>query len=298
MVELLVVIAIIAVLASLLLAGVLAVNRRITSASRRSDLEHLTGALSKFYHEHGFYPPSRIVLVENGDYSFKSGMTPDDRNLVKRSARYLKKIFPDIQLRRSDSEPPGDQFDWDGNEVIEEDVYIILDGDHCLVFFLGGIPQYDDSGEFLEVKGFISLGSNPAPPPISLSTIKDDALDQSRKSFLNFSDVFKGRLVLSPFIKMPVLVDPESGADEAPVYYFSSYEGSGYDRNDVKGVDYYARDQKGLDPYQPGSYQIIFPGPDGQAVGGPFPPAHEKDKDNLTNFSTKRLGKIKESSDL
>ena len=69
LVELLVVILILAVLIALLLPAINGALRTAKNAAVGGEINQLAQALASFKAKYGDYPPSRIYLAENGDYS-------------------------------------------------------------------------------------------------------------------------------------------------------------------------------------------------------------------------------------
>ena len=72
LIELLVVIAIIAVLASLTTAAVMKFLLEAPCAETCAELVNLTAALEKFKKDFDFYPPSRIMLKEAGNWNLNA----------------------------------------------------------------------------------------------------------------------------------------------------------------------------------------------------------------------------------
>ncbi len=161
LIELLVVIAIIAVLASLTSAAVLRVLIKGPELKTRKDLSELQAALASFKSTFNIdNPPSRIKLCERySQYNLSQQLDVD-------SVQFLKGMFPKIlPLNLSDPVeasrypwlgPVG--INWNGNDRIDGPV--ILEGDQCLVFFLGGIPTTNPNG----CNGFSTDPRNPATP--------------------------------------------------------------------------------------------------------------------------------------
>ncbi len=69
LVELLVVIVILAILMALLLPAINGAMRTARSAAVSSEINQLAQALAQFNTQYGGYPPSRVLLVENGNYA-------------------------------------------------------------------------------------------------------------------------------------------------------------------------------------------------------------------------------------
>jgi len=128
--EVLVVISIIALLAGLITAAANRALVRMDEVRVRSEISQLETALEQFKLTFGRYPPSRIVLSESGNY--------DRTNpLHQYSEQYLQALFPGINLQGEDNY----WHDWDGDGVkAPPNIFYDLQGQECLVFFLGGIP--------------------------------------------------------------------------------------------------------------------------------------------------------------
>src|SRR5919202_1182232 len=126
LIELLVVISIIGVLMALLSAAVFRVLGKGPEVMTRQDISQLSQALESFKVKYGFYPPSRLKLCEKyTDYA--------DTLFDKDSQFYLTKLAPrmvDTWVSRG--------IDWNQNGTYEVGTPVILEGDQCLVFFLGG----------------------------------------------------------------------------------------------------------------------------------------------------------------
>jgi hypothetical protein len=153
----LVVIAIIAVLIALLVPAVMKLLSKGPIASNLNDIHQLESAAADFHRELKLskeYFPSRFVLCE----SYQDYLNPPNANyaqLYADSLGFLQRAFP--RLWRT---PQAQTIvvDWDGDGQYSPPV--ILEGDQCLVFFLGGVPA--PPGQPAACMGFSSVGSNPA----------------------------------------------------------------------------------------------------------------------------------------
>ena len=148
LIELLVVIAIIGILAAILLVGVIPALRKGPELQTTSDLRNLAIGLDQFKGKFGvsFYPPSKITLCS--DLTVLAKVDPV-------SLSYLTAIWPRLGQNLAASEA----LDWAGTGMganTPKTVYT-LEGDQCLVFFLGGIPDPN-------VPGVLGFSSNPANP--------------------------------------------------------------------------------------------------------------------------------------
>ncbi len=164
MIELLVVIAIISILAALLLSAAMKVKVTADIARVVTEIRQLDEACEKFKETYGDYPPSMIILREDGLYNPNNPMELYSKN-------YLESIFRGINLVAI---PPGNPnarwHDWDGdgsyNQLSNRGNLpgIILQGDECLVYFLGGIPRFGGVGVGYALDGFNSDKANPTLP--------------------------------------------------------------------------------------------------------------------------------------
>jgi prepilin-type N-terminal cleavage/methylation domain-containing protein len=158
LIELLVVIAIIAVLVSLTAAGIFKIVAKGPALQNSTTLRQLESSVAEFHRSIGLdkeYFPSRLILCENyGDY-FSSPGVPVSQ-LHGDSIAFLQRMFP--KLWKYNTNP----IDWNGNGTAG-DPAVTLEGDQCLVFFLGGIPLPASSGG-PGVQGFSRVTTNPAFP--------------------------------------------------------------------------------------------------------------------------------------
>jgi prepilin-type N-terminal cleavage/methylation domain-containing protein len=166
--ELLVVLLIILILTSLVAAAVaygLATGKRTRN---RTEIAQLEEAVEQFKQRFGAYPPSRIMLCETTTISPATGYTPqspdDGYNALRADSQaFLSKMFPRIDWSGSTA------FDWSGDGT-RTNPAVILEGDECLVFFLGGIANqfrlYDASGNLTgkQVPACQGFAPNPKDP--------------------------------------------------------------------------------------------------------------------------------------
>lgn len=164
LIELLVVITIIGILMALTLGVISKVYAYLDEVKVVSEVNRLAQACEQFKATFGRYPPSKIILAEGGGVlaSIANGSQPTPvgytaaqfQALGAYSAEYLSAIFPGISHSAN--------HDWNGNLFIDVPVvpYTILEGQQCLVFFLGGIGSARI--------GFNTDKTNPtAQPPVS-----------------------------------------------------------------------------------------------------------------------------------
>ncbi len=238
MVELLVVILIIAILMALLLPAINAAVIAAKNAQVAAEENNLQTALADFKNKYGEYPPSRIILVNSGNYS-PSNTAPTATNVVgggtndvtfndlfQRTARAMRKYFPRASGYFNVT-GPGLASTWTNNS----NGYVILEGDECLVFFLGGMPQKLSTGSG-SGWGMTGFNRDPANPfgyvPNGQRTVP----------LFEFSPQ---RLVDLDGDGYPSYVDPLSAnnvpSDQRSYAYFSAYGNNGYDPNDVNQGD-------------------------------------------------------------
>ena len=111
MVELLAVILILAILIALLLPALNGALKTARNAAVGGEIDQLAQALASFKAQYGDYPPSRIYLAENGDYTVVTsnaslsiaGVSQDITlgQLAQRSVSALRKFFPRVVLNTS-----------------------------------------------------------------------------------------------------------------------------------------------------------------------------------------------------
>lgn len=152
LIELMVVIAIIGILAGLVMvvAGKVKDNMGVTQA--RSDMSQLKAALDNFKSEIGVYPPSRIRL-----YQTFAAQLADTSAKSQDAIFVLTKIAP--RIADSSSAWTASGITWGGSGSGPWD----LEGDQCLVFFLGGWQTL--SSGIPGCQGFSSDPRNPWQAP-------------------------------------------------------------------------------------------------------------------------------------
>jgi prepilin-type N-terminal cleavage/methylation domain-containing protein len=266
LIELVVVIAIILALAALLLAGVM---RSVTVADElknTNDIRQLDIAVQSFLSKYNVpYLPSRIRLVRTNsgaggtyDTSVNASGQPNTP-LDFDSFQYLKRLWPRLVITAASP------VNWDGNPGGATNSWT-LQGQECLVFFLGGIPA--SSGGVNRCLGFSTDPTNPSNTGVTMNP--------------PFYDFRAERLAAGPSGAYFQYLD---AFGTKPYAYFSSYKTSnGYNRysttvSDCSGID--ANLPNGVWPYQeaagrflkPDSYQIVSAGKNGLFGSGSDPSA-------------------------
>src|SRR5262249_38979489 len=196
LIEILLVLAIIATLAALLLAAVFRANVFAQFVGGTKGVADIGTALENFKQKFGVYPPSRIKLCKRYvDYNYWATSGQMDP-LSTDSIFYLSKLAPRItdSTSTTPAAPTGqtkspwmclpadpttvanqDYIDWDGSGTYTPPAggpapagtppgYIVLEGDQCLVFFLGGMI----------------LGTGPITTPITLDGFSQDPFNPAK----------------------------------------------------------------------------------------------------------------------
>jgi len=221
------------------------------------------------------YIPSKIVLRERMDYNFSDPLELASHNWLRDA---WPKLPPQLATNTSPypmgTVPITNGIDWNSDGVISQGP-ITLEGDQCLVFFLGGI--------------------NEGGQPSGFSLNKSNPMDPSTKERLG------------PFFQFPTdRLIPRSGTAAGtagfrsfidpwktqPYMYFTSYgKQKGYLATETAlGVAPYIDPATGKGKMMDG-FQIICAGEDkvfGQ--GGTNLPATGPGEDDIANFSQGTLG--------
>jgi prepilin-type N-terminal cleavage/methylation domain-containing protein len=287
LVEMVVVLLIIAILASLVVSVTVNVTNQMTQAQTRTEISQLEVALRAFMSDYGLSdpPPSYLILNETSPLS-----TP--------SAAFLQKVFG----KNLGAQGP---VDWNGDGVPNGPW--TLEGEQCLVFYLGGIPTTPGLGGF-SPQGFSTNNMNPAMPG-----------GKRKGPYYTFQ---VARLVpltsynptASPFL---VYLDPwQVKIGPKPYAYFSSQgiNNNGYRLNttpplidcaSIGAAPYFITGSNPVQFTNPNTYQIISAGKDGvfgtagwiPASGvPPVPPSNPNaagqpaGADDQANFSSTLLG--------
>jgi general secretion pathway protein G len=124
-----IVIAIIAILMALTAAAVLRFVGKGREVAARNDVHQLALAMEAFKTKFGAYPPSRIHLCYNTSFYGNSQLDTDSLN-------FMRQMFPRCYDPIWSGQNSGIQ--WGPNVTAGNANGVILEGDQCLVFFLGG----------------------------------------------------------------------------------------------------------------------------------------------------------------
>jgi prepilin-type N-terminal cleavage/methylation domain-containing protein len=243
LVETMVTIAIILILMALLFPALRVAVSTARNASVSAEINAIGQALAQFKSQYGDYPPSRIVLVENGDYSATNlGSGSLAYQLAPRSVAYLRKFWPRVRVSMSgptmSGTVPGTFLDFNGNGINEGGTAFVLQGHECLVFFLGGLQQKVLNQDGTVSVGMVGFAKNPANP-----FVWSDPVTGTASRIPPFYEFRSNRLVVDnvdgaqPGFLFPGYCDLLGGSvsqSPQPFYaYFSAYAGQGYDPDDV-----------------------------------------------------------------
>jgi type II secretory pathway pseudopilin PulG len=160
LIELLIVMAIIILLAALLAAAVMRTLVQGKATKDIAEINQLSQALGAFKSKFNLdrYPPSRLKLCSRLN---QYGTTLLDKD----SLAFLEAMFPEITRTGGPfTATMGAGIDWTGGTGSIPATGATLEGDQCLVFFLGGIPTVVSAGPpvVLAVDGFSTNPRNPA----------------------------------------------------------------------------------------------------------------------------------------
>jgi hypothetical protein len=257
----------------------------------RLDVAHLdlaAGSFRRFYRVN--YLPSRFKLCENVNAYYNPATALPATQLDADSIQFLQMMFPRMALNYIP--PPGtpNQYDWNNDGIFDPQAQWILEGDQCLIFFLGGLQQQASADHPAACVGFSTNPLAPTnravsnPSGTSAATIDNTRLPDRIRPFYEFEG---SRLTLLPH---PAMKTPDRDHQapflsyldpwrKQPYLYFSSYKTSnGYNRyfrfefpaaklSDCHsaGVWPYA---SALGPkarfYRDDSFQLVCAGPDGR----------------------------------
>jgi prepilin-type N-terminal cleavage/methylation domain-containing protein len=177
LIELLVVIIVLAILIGLLLPVINAALNTAKEAAVQAEVNSIAQALASFKSQYGDYPPSRVLLAENGFYPVNDGTSLGVGDitlgaLAQRSLISMRKFFPRVIFSTTGIPPQilnnaNYWYDFNGNGIKPASSggtdanHYILEGHECLVFFLGGIPNQDPNSGAFGLNGFGKDPSNP-----------------------------------------------------------------------------------------------------------------------------------------
>jgi prepilin-type N-terminal cleavage/methylation domain-containing protein len=312
LVELVLAVAIVTILASLLAGVVVRALDRSTEAAARVEIGQFEVALAAFKADRNvLYVPSSIVLDEQCEYPNRATPGSADNFAVT----YLTRVFGKrINLTPVSQGGPG--IDWNGNQTVDK--YTpppTLQGQHCLVFFLGGIAGGNTpatAGGYLQppygTLGFSRDLTNPANvgPGAAVNKpyfeFKPNRLQMDPSNgFLYYLDPYSASTAYSQSLASTVQMSPR------PYAYFGADQGGNYSDGDCSGLVLDPSGQAAgfVKPYRnaPGQWinprgcQIITAGRngkfglrDGWTPGRGFGGPGQDGSDDVVNFSQLALG--------
>jgi len=273
LIELLVVIAIIAILVGLTAAGVFKILDRIPEVQTRTEISQFDGALGAFMADYNLSDPPPSVLVLREDMAYNTG------NAVElRSLQFLKKAFG------KNLGPT----DWNQNGNIDQNVPFVLEGEQCLVFYLGGVQT--------------SASGTPQCLGFSTNNVSPAMGGGSRKGpYFQFNSA---RLIQGPASApgFNMYLDPWKAkvGPKAYAYFSSNGVNNGYSQTDCQSLPAVPYRDAGGNFAFSNKYQIISAGKDGlfftlpagptTGVWSPSGGTTGNDADNQVNFSSRLLG--------
>lgn len=328
LIELLIVIAIIALIAALTIGAVMRTTATANEAGDVADIKSLEEAVGKFYARYQCFPPDMVKLCHYlGDYNMTNQLDAE-------SVAILQRIWPQIfKLAVSSSSPApyNTPIPWAGYNIAYSPPWpappwpvkqlpqhpitgqncVVLQGDQCLVFFLGGpmgTRGFTDSTT-LPIHDYANpIFTGQKPARVAFYEFPIDRLAARTWNPANVLDAFNTMNEFPSFGDSYKLM---------PFMYFSSNTAPGV----KKGYNYLfprgITDPQfgGISPYfeppdpgttkvkylNPETFQIICAGTDhkfgplgGQWSNGAWvnapPNANEDWKDNHANFFPNRLG--------
>jgi hypothetical protein len=153
-----IVLGIIILLASLLLAAVMKTMALVPEVQTRTEISEMEVALNAFMADYNLSDPPPSFLVLREDLAYNKAIPVELQSIT-----FLKKVF-------GQNLGAGAQFiDWNGNGQPDLGVPFYLEGEQCLVFYLGGIQGIvpPTVGGTPTCLGFNSNNLNPAAPSVT-----------------------------------------------------------------------------------------------------------------------------------
>jgi prepilin-type N-terminal cleavage/methylation domain-containing protein len=248
LVEIMVVVVIIGILAAILVPVLGGIIRRTNEAAVKVEINSLERAISDFKAKFGCHPPDYMVLYES-----KQGWAGDPASRAK-----ILRIWPRFNFDYTEDVNDNGQLDFgedhndngqlDHGRLLNNDLdtsdIIHLSGAECLVFFLGGMPKDDGSGNEKStfMTGFSKNPSNPFGPRTS-DEARDGPFFEFPSSRLVDVEVNSSGQHGGSADGFPEFIDTLSN-QTAPYLYLSSNEGRGYSA--AAGLVFHSNGQSAL----------------------------------------------------
>ncbi|WP_165249177.1 type II secretion system protein [Paludisphaera soli] len=249
LVELLVVFVVLSILIALLLPAINGAVRTAKNTAASANIKQIDQALASFKSARGDYPPSRVILYENGYFQTgdAAALAPANGSadmtrgqLAQRSLMYMRKLFPKVNFSTSGAvwtATDSQWYDFNGNGVRDFATPYILEGHQALVFFLGGLPQKTETG--FSMTGFAKNPTNPFIPASRVDAAQPASFVSANRETPTFEFSAERLQAVNPAdpLAFPGYLDSlgnSLGNDQINfIAYFSSYGNNAYDPNDV-----------------------------------------------------------------
>jgi prepilin-type N-terminal cleavage/methylation domain-containing protein len=273
LIELLVVIAIIAILVALTLPAVMKILAKGPEAVTKNDIAGLSQGIKQTFSV--TYVPSQFMLCENGVWP--------NNQLAIDSKAFLQQMF-------GKQFSPTTPIDWNQDGAFSSQP-LILTGDQCLVFFLGGLPV---QGSPLGCQGF---STNPTNPSTAGGTrygpffdFKSNRLLLGGNGFLSYIDGYNKSVPFAYFSSYKVNNGYNryvqfGGATDCPNLGVVPYQTS----TTATGLPIYVNGNGGFQIISAGANGVFGPGGTAWSPTSGYPPG-SPGADDLSNFSSAVLG--------
>jgi general secretion pathway protein G len=307
LVEMLVVLAIIVVLVSLVAGVVLRFLGQGPIMQAQTEISQLNQSVELFKQKYGIYPPSKIFLANTqADYVTAKTNDPTNAAFYDQSWSIINRIFPKLDWNNTSGQG---LIDWTGNNgagpVYKAFKGTFLEGDQCLVFFLGGMQT--SAGGVNSCLGFANNSRNPTSM-INTANNYPPLFEFSSRRLGTVTRVYTktGLYGQSPST-FSFFVYADTYDTGVPYAYFSTYGNrNGYQTNDCASqvsaslstptqtiylTPYLEANATPVRYYNPNTFQIISAGADGDFGDGGFwnpglNPVNRPTTDNQSNFNT------------
>jgi general secretion pathway protein G len=207
--------------------------RTARSAAVMAEIQGLSQGLAAFQTKYGSYPPSRLVLAEDGDYSNANlSKYPGAAALAPRTLREFRRLWPRMVLSTKGPVPtppgiPGGFYDFDGSGGLSN--VKIITGDECLVLFLGGTRQTLGPNQY----AVAGLSNNPRNPFYPAPVVTTGTPVNRLSPLFQFKPSRLVDLDNDGLLEYGDFLTGDNDPEPKPYAYFSGYDGAGYDPDDV-----------------------------------------------------------------
>ena len=153
LIELLLVLGIAMIVLALIIPATMTIFQTVRETQTRAEIKSLDEACEAFKFKYGRYPPSQVILREKGGY--QQDPDPDEGPVL-----ILTSVFKGIDPNLFETSGGKEWHDWNGNGKVDDEPFY-LKGYNCLVFYLGGIPEYDPATDQVRMTGFSMDSTRP-----------------------------------------------------------------------------------------------------------------------------------------